>query len=195
MVSPSYNARKAAQEIAYLAMKTRPACLPILKAVKLVYLADRESLERFGFPILDEPHVSMPHGPVNSTTYSHINGEEDLDACGWSAVLQARENHQVAPVQGLSVDDLDELSDADISCLDAVWERFGDMTKWQIREWTHIRENIPEWEDPNGSSRRIPIERILSYLGVQNGDAQAELIEDHRRLDHLFAAQAIRPMR
>jgi len=79
MASASYNARKAAQVIAYLAMKAGHARLPVLKAVKLVYLADRESLSRFGFPLLEEPQVSMPHGPVNSTTYSHINGEEDLE--------------------------------------------------------------------------------------------------------------------
>lgn len=188
MASASYNARKAAQVIAYLAMKASPACLPVLKAIKLVYLADRESLSRFGFPILEEPQVSMPHGPVNSTTYSHINGEEDLDECGWSGFLQARENSEVSAVQGLSEDDLDELSDADITCLDAVWERFGGMGKWQIRDWTHDRNNIPEWEDPNGSSRPIPLERILSYLKIENADAQAEVIKDYRQIDQLFAS-------
>ena len=188
MAPASYNARKAAQVIAYLAMKDRAACLPVLKAVKMVYLADRESLSRFGFPILEENHVSMPHGPVNSTTYSHINGEEDLDGCGWSNFIKARENNEVAAVEGLSEDDLDELSDADTLCLDAVWERFGGMGKWQIRDWTHDRNNIPEWEDPNGSSRPIPLERILSYLEIENADAQAEVIKDHRQIDRLFAS-------
>lgn len=188
MAAASYNARKAAQVIAYLAMKARNTCLPVLKAVKMVYLADRESLARFGFPILEEPHVSMPHGPVNSSTYSHINGEEDLDGCGWSDFLRARENNEVAAVEGLSEDDLDELSDADIVCLDAVWERFGGMGKWQIRDWTHDRNNIPEWEDPNGSSRPIPLERILSYLKIENADVQADTIKDHRQIDQLFAS-------
>jgi len=187
MASTRYNARKAAQVIAYLAMKEKTACLPVLKAVKLVYLADRESLARFGFPILDETHVSMPHGPVNSTTYSHINGEEDLDVCGWSQFLQARENHQIAVVPGLSDDDLDELSEADIVCLDSVWERFGTMTKWEIRDWTHDQNNVPEWEDPQGSSRPIPLGRTLRYLNIPHADAQAELIKEHRQLDDLFA--------
>lgn len=188
MASASYNARKAAQVIAYLAMKAKSACLPVLKAVKLVYLADRESLTRFGFPILEEPHVSMPHGPVNSTTYSHISGEVDLDDCKWSDFLRARENNEVAAAQGLSEDDLDELSDADMACLDAVWERFGSMGKYQIRDWTHDRNNIPEWEDPNGSSRPIPLERILSYLNVENADAQADAVKDFRQIDQLFAS-------
>jgi uncharacterized phage-associated protein len=188
MASASYSPRKAAQVIAYLAMKGKAACLPVLKAVKLVYLADRESLSRFGFPILEENHVSMPQGPVNSSTYSHINGEEDLDTCGWSDFLQAREGHNVSAVQGITEDDLDELSDADIACLDAVWEKFGGMGKWEIRDWTHDRDNVPEWEDPNGSSRPIPLERILSYLKVPHADDQAELVKEHRQIDRLFTA-------
>ena len=188
MASASYNARKAAQAIAHLAMKTEFACLPVLKAVKLVYLADRESLQRFGFPILEEQHVSMPQGPVNSTTYSHINGEEDLEACGWSDFLQARAGYEVSAAVGVTEDDLDELSDADIQCLDTVWQRFGGMGKWDIRDWTHNRDNIPEWEDPNGSSNPIPMERILKYLQIPNAEAQAEVIKEHRQLDRVFAA-------
>jgi uncharacterized phage-associated protein len=187
MASASYNPRKAAQVIAYLAIKSG-ACLPVLKAVKLVYLADRESLARLGFPILDESHVSMPHGPVNSSTYSHINGEEDLDACGWTEFLRAREGHNVSIVEGITEDDLDELSDADIACLDVVWEKFGGMDKWEIRDWTHDRDNIPEWEDPHGSLRPIPLERMLSYLNVPQADAQADLIREHRTLNEVFAA-------
>lgn len=185
MVSPSYNPRKAAQAIAYLAMKDR-GCLPVLKAVKLVYLADRESLSRFGFPILEETHVSMPHGPVNSTTYSHINGEVRDDG-GWGDFLRDREDHTVSVAEGITDDDLDELSDADMACLDAVWDTFGEMDRWTLRDWTHDRDNIPEWEDPEGSSRPIPLERMLSYLNIPDPDAQANVIREHREIDRLFS--------
>ena len=106
--SDSYSPRKAAQVIALLALRAGGG-LDVLKAVKLVYLADRESMARHGFPILDELHVSMKHGPVNSTTYSHINGEVDLDGCGWTEFVLARENHMVAVAEGVAEDGLDEL--------------------------------------------------------------------------------------
>jgi len=188
MASADYNARKAAQVIAYFAIKANAASLPVLKVVKLVYLADRESLARFGFPILEETHVSMPQGPVNSSTYSHINGEQDLESCGWSDFLQARANNEVAAVEGVTTEDLDELSDADIECLDSVWDQFGAMDRWQIRDWTHDRNNVPEWEDPHGSSQPIPLERTLNHLNVDNAEAQAKLINEHRQMDRLFAA-------
>lgn len=184
-----FNPRKAAQVVAYLAMKA-DGRLDILKAVKLVYLADRESIQHWGAPILDETHVSMPHGPVNSSTYSHLNGEHDLAAVGWSDYLEDRANHVVALNPSVTADDLDELSDADIACMDSVWGKFGHMDKWQLRDWTHDRSNIPEWEDPNGSSRPIPLERIMTLVGVENADAQAELVRDQRRIGRLFATLA-----
>lgn len=183
-----YNARKAAQVIAYLAMKSGHNALNVLKAVKLVYLADRESVAKRGWPILDEGRVSMPHGPVNSETYSHINGEHDLTLCGWADYLEDKENHTIGVVPGVDVENLDELSDADTVCLDAVWDRFGGMTQWELRDWTHDSKNIPEWEDPNGSSAPIPIERIMHMVGLENAEEHAELLKDHERIEHIFTS-------
>jgi len=181
-----YNPVKAAQVIAYLACKEPGKTLDVLKAIKLVYLADRESIAKFGAPILDERRVSMPHGPVNSQTYSHINGEHDLDACGWSIYLEDRANHQLAVKDGVSDDDLDELSEADIQCLDVVWGKFGHMGKWQLRDWTHEKVNVPEWEDPHGSSMPIPLERIMTMVGIESAAAQAALVEDHNKISRLL---------
>ncbi len=181
-----FNAKKAAQTIVYFALKNNAEPLDKIKAVKLVYLADRESIARFGFPIQDEQHVSMKHGPVNSNTYSYMNGEHQN---GWQELLKARENHQIGLANSdVAVDDLDELSDADLQVLDAVWERFGAMGTWVIRDWTHDQKNVPEWEDPNGSSFPIPMSRIMSFLGIENADQQVETIADFNEIDDLFAA-------
>lgn len=184
----SFNARKAAQVIAFFIDKQGNANIDVLKAIKLVYLGDRQSIADYGFPIMDEGHVSMPHGPVNSTTYRHVNGEYDLDACGWSEFLEDKANHQIGAKRKFSIDDLDELSEADIQALTKVWEKFGHMNKWEIRDWTHDRKNVPEWENPNGSSRPIPLERILTLLQIENSDEQAALIEDHRHLEEVFSS-------
>jgi uncharacterized phage-associated protein len=181
----SYNALKAAQVVVYLTSKTPGKIIDVLKVIKLVYLADRESIKRFGFPILDEPRFSMPHGPVNSVTYSHIQGEYDLEACGWSQYLSDRENHQVS-VQKDAPANYDELSDADAECLDEVWEKFGHMNKWQLRDWTHSPSNIPEWENPNGSSSPIPIERIMLALGIASGGGYADEIRSFHSADRAF---------
>lgn len=181
-----YNPITAAQLIAYLALKTEGKIINVLKAIKLVYLADRESIKQWGVPILDENRYSMRHGPVNSLTYAHINGEYDLDACGWSAYLEDREDHLVAVKNNIFVHDLNELSEADIQCLDAVWEKFGNMNQWQLVDWTHDGKNVPEWEDPNESSKIIPLERIMRVVGVKDSDAQVQLLKGHSEIEKLL---------
>ncbi|MEH6789952.1 Panacea domain-containing protein [Parasphingorhabdus sp.] len=185
-----YNPVKAAQVIAHLACKAPDRTLDVIKAIKLVYLADRESIAKFGAPILDERRSSMPHGPVNSQTYSHINGEHDLDACGWSTFLEDCANHQLAVKAGIDEDDLDELSEADIQCLDAVWSKFGSMGKWVLRDWTHEKANVPEWEDPKGSSTPIPLERIMAMVGIDSPAEQAALVENNNKVSRLLSQLA-----
>lgn len=183
----AYNARKAAQTIAFFAMKNGKRPLEVIKAVKLVYLADRESIRRFGFPIQDESRVSMPHGPVNSETYSMINGEYDTAASGWADFVRDREDNNISLTRDdLTEDDLDELSDADIEVLNAVWSRFGHMGKWQLRDWTHVQSNVPEWEDPGKSSLPIPLTRMMAHLEVPNVEEQAAVVRDFDRVDTLF---------
>lgn len=183
----SYEPRKAAQLIAYLILKAGTPALNVLKAIKLVYLVDRESIRRFGFPVLDERRCSMPHGPVNSTTYEFVSGMYDTDECGWSDFLKDREDHKIALSRpDLKSDDLDELSDADLECADTVWNEFGHMDPWQLRDWTHDARNIPEWEDPHGGSTPIPLQRILNAVGVPNADEFAEIAESFRQIDRVF---------
>ncbi|UXS39880.1 SocA family protein [Agrobacterium tumefaciens] len=188
----SYEPRKAAQLIASLILKTGEQSLNVLKAVKLVYLVDRESVKRYGFPVLDETRVSMPHGPVNSATYSHINGEYELEECGWAEFLEDRAGHNIALAnKEINVDNLDELSEADLGCVDAVWAEFGKMDQWQLRDWTHDPRNVPEWEDPNGGSTIIPLQRILNAVGVENADEFVEASKTLRSIDLAFEAARI----
>lgn len=174
----SYSPRKAAQTIAYFAIKNGRVPLNVVKAVKLVYLADRESVARSGFPIQDEVRVSMPHGPVNSSTYSFINGECDFGAGKeeWSEFLNDRSNHRIGLCRpDIEVDELDELSDAEVDVLEHVWDQFGRLGQWDLVKWTHESQNVPEWEDPGNSSYEIPLERMMRAVGVANASETAEL--------------------
>ncbi|MAO01079.1 Panacea domain-containing protein [uncultured Roseovarius sp.] len=166
-----YNPRKASQIVAFFALKTAQKRISVLKAVKLVYLADRENIARCGFPLLEERRVSMPLGPVNSYTYNHIKGEvfPKYDG-GWSEFVADRADHNVGLASdSMSIDDLDELSDADVATLEAVWAKFGDMTQWELVEYAHDKANVPEWEDPKETgqnSKTIELEKMLAVIGV-----------------------------
>lgn len=165
-----YNPTKAAQLVAFFAMKSPEKRINHLKLAKLVYLADRENLERFGFPILDEQRVSMKYGPVNSSTLNMISGvTRDING-GWSKFVAEKVGNFVPLARAdLTEDDLDELSEAELSTLEAVWEKFGQFSGGNLVNYTHNSDNVPEWEDPEVSgigAKDIALESILTSVGV-----------------------------
>src|SRR6266436_1981672 len=60
-----FNERKATQAAARL-LKLRGARMSYMKLIKLLYLADRTALLRWGRPITTDNFVSMDRGPVLS---------------------------------------------------------------------------------------------------------------------------------
>lgn len=184
MAIPGYSVRKAAQVTAFFAKK-EGGQINVLKLAKLLYLADREFIARYDFPILFDELVSMPHGPVTSMTLNYINGlAENRDH--WEDFIVDRANHLVGVARSdLKVEDLDELSDAEVHVLETVWDQFGHMNQWQLRDYTH--NHCPEWEDPRGSSNPIPYERVLKFLGKERTEEIAEEIETQRSLDKFLA--------
>ena len=183
-----YNSAKAAQIIAYFALKTPSRAINMLKAIKLVYISDREALRRYALPMLDEPRASMPHGPVNSWTYDNAKGEVEDER--WSAVLDDRADHMIGVKPGITANDLDELSEAEISTLDDIWRDFGGMTQWQLVDWTHNSQNIPEWEDPHGSSNPIPLERLVRAVGIENAAEHAQFLRDQASVGQILSKLA-----
>ena len=170
-----FNSKKSAQVAAFFCEK-EGGVIPVLKLVKLIYLSDREFLEECGLAITNDLHVSMDHGPVNSITYNLIGGSSESN--DWSDLISGRSGSNVALSRERVEDDTSELSDAEIEALERVWDRFGGMTKYVIRDWTH--KNCPEWENPHGSSYPIPLERTLRFLNVEEAESFADRATSYR---------------
>jgi uncharacterized phage-associated protein len=182
-----FNERKVAQMAAYLISKEGER-MSHLKLMKLLYLADREAMGQFGVPLSGDRIVSMPHGPVLSMTLNLMDGDTESAENGWEAWISDKENHELSVVRPVARVELNELSAADVDVLDTVWAKFGHMTKYQIRDYTHT--HCPEWKDPHGSSMPIDYEDVFVALG-RTHDQAVELaahIEAERSIDRLFAA-------
>jgi len=176
-MTPWFNTRKAAQVVAFFAHKQGGA-INVLKAAKLVYLADRRNMEKYDFPITGDNLVSMDHGPVNSLTYDCINGMQGARP-DWEQFVGGRAEYSVGLANaGMVIADLDELSEAEIETLEETWAEFGGMSQYQIRDWTH--DHCLEWEDPNGSSAPIPFARVFKYLGKSSPDELEAQIKAER---------------
>jgi len=179
MLKNLFNEKKAAQAAAYFLFRAGGP-LSVLKLMKLLYLAERRSFEKFGEPMIGDRLVSMPHGPVLSCTYNHMNGELPSVEGGWDFWIADRAEHDLALRDPDSLrspeQDLLELSDADVGILSDIWDQFGGMDQWELREYTH--DHCPEWKDPEGSM--IPMQpedffEALKFTPEQRKAAMAKL--------------------
>ncbi len=173
-----FDKAKAEQIGAFFVMKETDKKINILKLIKLIYLTDRKNIERYGEPILDDDYFSLPHGPINSKAldmleqskyYFTFNNNSDSNLI--KKFLDDKQDYDI-PLQNnnITIDDLDELSEADIEILQEIWLEYGKMDRFELRDWTHQPENIPEWQDPKGSRSPILLKTIMEKVGVENVD-------------------------
>lgn len=179
-----FNERKAAEMAAFL-LQRAGGKLNVLKLTKLLYLAERESMNLHGFPICGDRMVSMPKGPVLSGTLDLTSG--NTISPHWEALIEDREHHDVRLRTPVERTDLCELSDSAISVMEKVWEKFGQMDQWQLVKFTH--DKCAEWEDPNGSSVLIPPKRVFAAVGKSPEAAgfMAKELAAQNYLDSLFS--------
>ena len=181
-----FKERKSAQAAAYILAKHKGK-MDYLKLIKLLYLADRASLVKKGKPITGAKMVSMPFGPVLSEILNLINlGRRYEEDRPWLEYVSAPEGYAVRLVSADT--EYDQLSEHERSILDEIDAMFGKMNKWSLVDWTH---ELPEWQDPRGSSLPIDPADILRAEGRSERDiqriaesaAQAMLLETVGKLD------------
>lgn len=181
-----YSEKKAAQVAAFF-ISSAGGRVEILKLMKLMYLAERESFTRYGEPLTGDKLFSMEHGPILSSTLDHMNNFIDSEPGGWDSWISDREDHYLALKNNEDpIPNLTQLSDADLEVVRNVWEDFGWMTGSQLRQYTHDR--CAEWEDPNQSSSLIPYSRLLKCVGF-DADVAIELNQrllNQRNLEMTF---------
>ena len=181
-----FSQRRVAQMAAYLLGREKGR-MTYLKLMKLLYLADRESMKRYGHPISGDRYVSMDHGPVLSTTFNLINGAVRFVEQGWNYWIADKANYDVELKRKVSRESLDELSDANLDVLSDIYAKFGKVDKWKLVDYTH--RYCPEWTDPKGSSIPIDYEDIFKALGHTPAEARklSARLEQQRKVDRLFA--------
>ncbi len=180
-----YDEPKAAQIAAYFALR-QGGRVNVLKLAKLMYLAERRSMEAFDEPMFYDKLVSMDHGPVASISLNHINGMLPSDV--WPRFIQGRDGFDVVAVNDLALEDLDHLSSADFEILEGLWAEFGTQDQFRLRDWTH--QHCPEWENPHGSSAPIPAARVFKFLRKAAPEMLADAVHEHRLLDQALVGPA-----
>ena len=160
MIEFVFHERKAAQAAARL-LRRHGGEMEYFKLIKLMYLADRRVLIETGLPITGDRMVSMDHGPVLSRVYDLIKGERAGDG-SWRAYVGSPPGYNVCWT-GREGDE--DLSEGEREVLDEVYDEFGSLHRWQLRDATH---ELDEWRDPDKSSKRIDPCEIWASAGLSS---------------------------
>jgi len=156
-----FNIEKLIQACNYL-IKKNNSILNYTKLIKLLYLADRESLQQSIQTITGDTYVSMDNGPVLSRLYDLIKGKyrNEADQSLWNSRFIKDEYFLRVATDNIPQG---ELSIFEMKILDKIDEKYkNDDSRAMIK---YVHEICSEWENPNGSSIPIKPEKILECIG------------------------------
>ena len=193
-VSFTFDQDKAIAAVVFLASKGIPD-LTKGKICKLIFLADKHHLVRFGRPITSDRICAMKDGPVPSSILNMLN--EVLASPGESSYPLLEQSisvnrtftnpHFEAPSFALE----EFLSGSDLEALVAVVQAFGDRTFGELRRMTHDMPAYKKaWVDerPHNS----PVMAFEDFFEEDDEAIQGaleEMIDDYK-LRQAFASTA-----
>ena len=152
-----FNKTKAIEAILYLLSKriTEP---DIYGICKLLYLADKTSLEKYGRFIFGETYWAMREGATPSNAYDLLKESSSGISIGG---FEVRGNQLIA----LREANLDCLSKSDIRCLDEIVGIYGDKPNWYRAKDAHDEAWRKNWaKKGTKESVVIPVEDIAELL-------------------------------
>ena len=137
-----FDYKKATQAINYLTKK-EGGQIDKLKLIKLVYLADRYHLRRYGRPVVNDAYFAMPLGPVGSSVkdIAEFSGFLDESELGYAGSYIGRGGAANTVVSIADVDK-DIFSKSEIESLDFAYKEFGSK---KASELVNITHKYPEW--------------------------------------------------
>lgn len=156
---PQADYRKATQAINFFAQK-ESGRVNKMKAIKLIYLADRYHLRKYGRPVTNDFYIAMKYGPVGSkvkdlaelsfalTVDEREYAEKYIDTKGYSAISK------------LDFDD-EVFSETDLEALEFAYKHFGSYDEFKLADVTH---DFPEWAKYEEQfSKRLSASEIMDY--------------------------------
>jgi hypothetical protein len=153
-----FSQRKATEAILYLA--NRLPVPNVYRICKMLYLADKSSLNKYGRFIFGETYVAMKGGGTPSNVYDLLKQLRITP----SDALAVKDNTVIVSRYA----DLDYLSSSDIECLDQVITRYA-------KDWTGMKDAAHDnaWEKAwatkgTKKSSHISIESIARMFRDSN---------------------------
>ena len=173
-----FNERKATAAAAFL-LEQEGGTMDYMRLVKLLYLAERESLARLGHPLAGDTYYALDQGPILSRIVDLCKQPSSV----WAGQI---EHSGLWTVRLKAALDFGPLSPAEMTILEGVAKAHRDHDQWQL---STLMQGLPEWRDPRGARVEIAPTDILAALGKTPDQIREILVEadDDARVDALLS--------
>lgn len=171
-----FDQRKATQ-MAALFLNYAGGRMEYIRLIKLLYIADREALRKWQYPLTGDSYYSLRHGPIVSNIYDLITEDPNFSTptfwstyvktCGYNVSLESDPSTgTLAPAEGHLISE--------------IHNKYKSVNTWDLVKMTHDQKKFPEWTDPGVGRIPITYENILRAVGLNEEDAneRAAEIED-----------------
>ena len=188
MVPFDFDAEKAIAAIVHLASREIPG-LTKYKICKLLFLADKYHLVRYGRPITGDTVCAMPHGPVPSRTLNiltnAINAENewmpDDDARTLSDYVEIQRNYHNPHFRSVKAVPDGVLSVSDVAALDAIIYEHGSKAFDELKAMTHeLFAYQKAWNERVNNAPVIAYEDLFEEDDEALEGAREEMLENHQ---------------
>jgi uncharacterized phage-associated protein len=154
-----FDSEKLAQALAFFGSRGVND-LDTLKAVKLLYFADREHLLKYGRPIVGDDYYCMKNGPIPTNALGQIQDVLALTPTGdhdrlFDELFDVDTTSRYPRLVSKKTPDMDVFSESDIEVLEHVLQAYGHMSAWMLRDLTHEDECV----------KLADVERLARGLG------------------------------
>lgn len=177
-----FDIPKAIQAVGVLLRSSMGRRMNYLRLLKLLYIADRESLHDKGRPITGSRAVAMPRGPVPTAVTNFIRGPH-VEMPRWNKYFRV-DGYEIGRTD--AEPDIGELTRYELEKLEEIIRRYRDKDEWAMVQETH---KFPEWikNDPGESSRPLSLEDILAAVGrSQDSGARVQEEQQQATFDRIF---------
>lgn len=175
-----FNEAKATQAAARM-LKLAGGTMNYMVLIKMLYLADRAALLKWGRPITGDDYFTIKLGPVLSQVHDLITEMQPPEEYHpWTKAI-LKENWNVS-LQSDAGDD--ELSDAEERLLDATFEQYKKYLNdpFGLPHWIH--KNLREVKPVEAGRIPLEIREILQAENKPEADIE-KVIDELRMLDKI----------
>jgi hypothetical protein len=167
-----FDIRKAVAATGYLC-ELNGGGIDMLKAIKMLYMADRKALVQWHRPITGDAFWALENGPIVSRIYNLIRGKiggPEMEI--WRSVFNPREGDTVSLKEGIKPD-TKPLSRREKEALEEAYAKIQPLSIGEVIDLVH---KLPEWRDPGKSSAPIDPKTILYHENF--GESAVKEIEE-----------------